>query len=412
MEGPDALEALIGQLEGFSGAGRCVGNRRSCRHGFPNTSRLQLDDNASPAVSPGRGCGHLPPARTSAAPRRCGRRRLRCCRAGTCVWASLSPSAEAAQPSAKARAVADCIREHGASFSTSWSRARICLLHRSKRRWPSWWRWGSSIRTASPGCAPCWCQQTNRSRRRRRPIFGMADAAAGPWRGAARRGRQMRSSSTSPARCCAATASCSGGCSNAKRRGCRRGGNCCASTAGSKPAARSAAAALSRALPASSSRCPTRSDCCERSPAQAGLRHLRVAVGRRPAQPCRHPLTPGSELAGLMGNRILYRDGLPVALYSGGEVQVLETLDPAGQWQARKALLRSAAPPRPPRPRLRRPRPRNDTIRIIAAVLPASAVWALGPLHLSSSRRRPGPSPLMPARRQWVRFYGLRREDK
>ncbi len=56
-------------------------------------------------------------------------------------------------------------------------------------------------------------------------------------------------------------------------------------------------------------------------------------------------LTPGPRLAGLMANRVLYRDGLPLALYSGGEVQFLETLDPAGQWQARKALLRSAAPP-------------------------------------------------------------------
>jgi ATP-dependent helicase Lhr and Lhr-like helicase len=55
-------------------------------------------------------------------------------------------------------------------------------------------------------------------------------------------------------------------------------------------------------------------------------------------------LTPGPKLAGLMGNRVLYRDGLPLALYSGGEVQFIETLDAAAQWQARKALLRSAAP--------------------------------------------------------------------
>jgi ATP-dependent helicase Lhr and Lhr-like helicase len=54
-------------------------------------------------------------------------------------------------------------------------------------------------------------------------------------------------------------------------------------------------------------------------------------------------LTPGPKLAALTGNRLLYRNGLPVALLAGGEVQFLETLDPDSQWQARKALLRGAA---------------------------------------------------------------------
>ncbi|HEX9534427.1 MAG TPA: DEAD/DEAH box helicase [Stellaceae bacterium] len=56
-------------------------------------------------------------------------------------------------------------------------------------------------------------------------------------------------------------------------------------------------------------------------------------------------LTPGPKLAALTGNRLLYRDGLPVALFAGGEAQFLETLDPATQWEARKALLRGAVPP-------------------------------------------------------------------
>ncbi|HSY88581.1 MAG TPA: DEAD/DEAH box helicase [Verrucomicrobiae bacterium] len=55
-------------------------------------------------------------------------------------------------------------------------------------------------------------------------------------------------------------------------------------------------------------------------------------------------LTPGPKLAALTGNRLLYRDGLPVALLTGGEVQFIETLDPAGQWEARKALLRAVQP--------------------------------------------------------------------
>jgi ATP-dependent helicase Lhr and Lhr-like helicase len=54
-------------------------------------------------------------------------------------------------------------------------------------------------------------------------------------------------------------------------------------------------------------------------------------------------LTPGPRLAALTGNRVLYRDGVPVALYAGGEVQLFETLPPAEEWQVRTALLRGAA---------------------------------------------------------------------
>jgi ATP-dependent helicase Lhr and Lhr-like helicase len=55
-------------------------------------------------------------------------------------------------------------------------------------------------------------------------------------------------------------------------------------------------------------------------------------------------LTPGPRLPALTGNRMLYRDGLPVALLAGGEVTFLEALEPAMEWQARMALLRSAMP--------------------------------------------------------------------
>ncbi len=55
-------------------------------------------------------------------------------------------------------------------------------------------------------------------------------------------------------------------------------------------------------------------------------------------------LTPGPRLAGLTGNRLLFRDGVPVAWLAGGEVLFLVTLDPASQWEARKSLLRSATP--------------------------------------------------------------------
>jgi ATP-dependent helicase Lhr and Lhr-like helicase len=54
-------------------------------------------------------------------------------------------------------------------------------------------------------------------------------------------------------------------------------------------------------------------------------------------------VTPGPRLGAITGNRVLYRDGIPIALYSGGDAQFLEKLEPAEEWAARKALLRGAA---------------------------------------------------------------------
>jgi ATP-dependent Lhr-like helicase len=58
-------------------------------------------------------------------------------------------------------------------------------------------------------------------------------------------------------------------------------------------------------------------------------------------------LTPGPKLAALTGNRLLFRDGLPIAMLAAGEVRFLETLDAASEWEAHKALLRQTAPRRP-----------------------------------------------------------------
>ncbi|MBV9427769.1 MAG: DEAD/DEAH box helicase [Bradyrhizobiaceae bacterium] len=58
-------------------------------------------------------------------------------------------------------------------------------------------------------------------------------------------------------------------------------------------------------------------------------------------------LTPGARLPALTGNRLLYRDGIPIATLAAGEVRMLETLDAADEWAAHKALLRQTAPRRP-----------------------------------------------------------------
>jgi ATP-dependent Lhr-like helicase len=55
-------------------------------------------------------------------------------------------------------------------------------------------------------------------------------------------------------------------------------------------------------------------------------------------------LTPGPRLPSLSGNRLLYRDGIPIALFAGGEVRFLEKLEPKEQWEAQNLLLRRHVP--------------------------------------------------------------------
>ncbi len=56
-------------------------------------------------------------------------------------------------------------------------------------------------------------------------------------------------------------------------------------------------------------------------------------------------VTPGVRVPALAANRILYRDGVPVAVHAGREVRFLEPIDPHAEWDARNALLRRAIPP-------------------------------------------------------------------
>ncbi len=57
-------------------------------------------------------------------------------------------------------------------------------------------------------------------------------------------------------------------------------------------------------------------------------------------------LTPGARIPALCGNRVLFRDGIPIAARIGGKVRFLDALEPATEWEARNALLRSQiAPP-------------------------------------------------------------------
>lgn len=55
-------------------------------------------------------------------------------------------------------------------------------------------------------------------------------------------------------------------------------------------------------------------------------------------------VTPGARLPALTGNRVLYRDGVPIALLVAGDVRFLEALAPEAQWSARNALLKRQVP--------------------------------------------------------------------
>jgi len=55
-------------------------------------------------------------------------------------------------------------------------------------------------------------------------------------------------------------------------------------------------------------------------------------------------LTPGPRLPSLSGNRVLYRDGIPIAVFAGGEVRFLQELEPKEQWEAQNLLLRRHVP--------------------------------------------------------------------
>jgi ATP-dependent Lhr-like helicase len=65
-------------------------------------------------------------------------------------------------------------------------------------------------------------------------------------------------------------------------------------------------------------------------------------------------ITPGGRLTAHSANRVLYRDGAPVAVLESGETRFLVELSRTTEWQAKAALLRKATPPQL-RSYLRRP---------------------------------------------------------
>jgi len=57
-------------------------------------------------------------------------------------------------------------------------------------------------------------------------------------------------------------------------------------------------------------------------------------------------VVPTGRLSPSSSNRVLYRDGVPIALMEAKEIRFLIEMTPAEQWQARQALLRRYVPPK------------------------------------------------------------------
>ncbi|MGQ0763717.1 MAG: DEAD/DEAH box helicase [Acidobacteriota bacterium] len=57
-------------------------------------------------------------------------------------------------------------------------------------------------------------------------------------------------------------------------------------------------------------------------------------------------LLPGPRLPPAASNRLLYRDGVPIAVLEAKEIRFLIEMDAADEWQARNALLRRRVPPK------------------------------------------------------------------
>jgi ATP-dependent Lhr-like helicase len=51
-------------------------------------------------------------------------------------------------------------------------------------------------------------------------------------------------------------------------------------------------------------------------------------------------LTPGPKLPALVGNRVLYRNGIPIAVLVAGDVRFMESLQKSTEWTIQNALLR------------------------------------------------------------------------
>jgi ATP-dependent helicase Lhr and Lhr-like helicase len=362
MEGPDALAAVLGQLEGFEAAGgaweteilparvdgydpawlddHCLAGRITWARLRPRSLRPDAGGARGPA---GAALSAPGPVRTTPI--------TLLARRHAPLWTALSPMPDAAQANPRAQAVAGFIGDHGASFFDEIVEGTRLLRPQVEEGLAELVALGLVTSDSFAGLRALLMPADKQRRvRRGRALFGMEDA--GRW-ALARRARPT-SPTTSPASADEAVEHLARVLlrrygvvfwrllereaawlppwrdllrvyRRLEARGEIRGGRFVAGFAGEQFALPEAIGLLRE---------------IRRRTDTGALLSLSGAdplnlVGI---------LTPGPKLAALTGNRVLYRDGIPVALLAGGEVQFLEEFDAAAQWQARKSLLRGAVP--------------------------------------------------------------------
>ena len=351
MEGPDALAAVLGQLEGFEApAGaweteilparvsgydpgwlddHCLAGRIAWARLRPRNPR---PDGGDRGVSPV-----------------CSTPITLLARRNGPLWAALSPMPDPAQASPRARLVLDCIREHGASFFDELAEGTGLLKPQVEEALAELVALGLVNSDSFAGLRALLMPADRRRRSRRgRSLFGMEDSGRWALARRPRPGAPEGQGASEAAEHLARTLLRRYGVvfwrllereaawlppwrdllrvyRRLEARGEIRGGRFVAGFAGEQFAAPEAIGMLREIR-----RKPVSGEWISLS----GADPLNL-VGI---------LTPGPKLGALTVNRVLYRDGLPVALLAGGEPQFLETLDTAAEWQAKKALLRGAVP--------------------------------------------------------------------
>ncbi len=354
MEGPDALEAVISQLEGFEApAGAWETEILPAR--LPRYEPGWLDDlclagrvawaRLRPrSAKPKDGERGAMPVRTTPITLLV-RRHLP-------LWAALSPAPEAAPSSAAGEAVLAFIRDHGASFFDEIAAESALLRPQIEEGLAELVALGLVTSDSFAGLrallVPAEKRRSMQGRRRHAVGFGMEDA--GRW-ALARRARPTAIGAEADPEATEHLAR-----SLLRRygvvfwrllereadwlppwrdllrvyrrleaRGEIRGGRFVAGFAGEQFALPEAVGLLREA----------------RRKAETGA--LLSLSGADPLN-LAGILTPGAKLAALTGNRLLYRDGVPIAFLAGGKVQFVETLDAGSEWAVRKALLRGSVP--------------------------------------------------------------------
>ncbi|HKT17478.1 MAG TPA: hypothetical protein VJR47_05515, partial [Stellaceae bacterium] len=360
MEGPDAVEAVLAQLEGFEAAAgaweseilpaRVVGYEPAwlddlCLSGRVAWMRLAPRNGQAKegerAVSPLRTTPITLLARRHAS-----------------HWLSLAPLGETAQPGSRAQAILDCIREHGASFFDELVEGTGLLRPEAEDALAELVALGIVNSDSFGGLRALLVPSDQRrasAGRRRRAAFGMEDA--GRWalvRRIAREADGSRRDSDAAEHVAHILLRRYGVVfwrllereaawlppwrdllrvyRRLEARGEIRGGRFVAGFSGEQFALPEAIGALREVR------------------RKAGSGALISISGADPLN-LAGSVTPGAKLPALTTNRLLYRDGMPIALLAGGEVRFLEKLDGADEWQARKALLRSASSSPDGRPR-------------------------------------------------------------